>query len=171
MPKNSTKVTVRETQLNNNALVDCLLRANYSLSVKTVLVPKGYVFSLLPIRVIGIYNVTLQIDGVIEATPFNDSWPLKPNGGMLLDLLTFKDSSYLTFKGEGIVDGLGYDWWTREWNQENKYGRAHLLAFKRVSNSEITGIKFMNAPMYHLHLLDIDNIYIHDFEIEVSMLR
>lgn len=108
---------------------------------------------------------------MIEATPLNDSWPLKPNGGMLLDLLTFKDSSDLVIKGEGIVDGLGYDWWTREWNRENKFGRAHLLAFKRVSRADISGVKFMNAPMYHLHLLDIDSVSIHDFNVEVSMLR
>jgi hypothetical protein len=50
----------------------------------------------------------------------------------MIDFMNFNDCSYLTIKGHGMVDGLGYDWWVREWNQTNKYGRPNLLDFNRV---------------------------------------
>jgi len=50
----------------------------------------------------------------------------------ILDFLTFTDCTGLTIKGEGTVDGLGYEWWIREWDQKNPHGRPLNLKFKRV---------------------------------------
>lgn len=88
-----------------------------------------------------------------------------------MDFLHFEDSYNLTIQGEGIVDGLGYDWWVREWDHKNKMGRPHLLSYKRVQMSEISGITWLNSPMYHMALNDIDSVYIHDLEIRVDILK
>jgi len=62
-----------------------------------------------------------------------------------MDFLTFEDSIGLNIVGDGIVDGLGYDWWVREWEHKNN-GRPHLLRYNRVQYSEISGIKWLNSP-------------------------
>lgn len=55
-------------------------------------------------------------------------------------MLEFYDCNGLTIKGTGLVDGLGYDWWVREWLRQNTKGRPNLLLFQRVQNAEITGV-------------------------------
>ena len=90
---------------------------------------------------------------------------------IVLDFLTFIDCQNLTIRGEGLVDGLGYDWWDREWAQKNKFGRPHLLQFERVQTAEITGVRWINSPFYHLNLEDIDSVHIHDLEIFVDILK
>jgi len=47
-------------------------------------------------------------------------------------MLEFYDCNGLTIKGIGLVDGLGYDWWVREWLRQNIKGRPNLLLFQRV---------------------------------------
>lgn len=95
------------------------------------MLPAGYVISTVSIELTNLTGVTLEIDGVIEASKYWENYPLNERGNMI-DFMNFNDCSYLTIKGHGMVDGLGYDWWIREWNQANKYGRPNLLDFNRV---------------------------------------
>lgn len=85
--------------------------------------------------------------------------------------MTFSDCTNLTIKGEGTVDGLGYDWWVREWNHHNKFARPCNLKFNRVQTAEITGVTWLNPPFWNMDLTDIDSVYIHDFEIRTDILR
>lgn len=77
----------------------------------------------------------------------------------------------MTIKGEGIVDGLGYEWWLREWNKKNKNGRPLLLQMQRVVLAEITGVKWLNSPRFYMHFDDVDSFYVHDLEIRTDVLR
>jgi hypothetical protein len=80
---------------------------------------------MMPIEVKDLFNITLKIDGILELSTHFSSFPQPQPDGML----TFRNCSNLTFTGQGMVDGLGYDWWIREWNHKNTYGRPHLLQF------------------------------------------
>lgn len=77
----------------------------------------------------------------------------------------------MTIKGEGIVDGLGYDWWVREWSGKYKNSNPRLLQMYQVQTGEITGVKWLNSPRFNIHLQDIDSFYVHDFEIRTDVLR
>lgn len=89
----------------------------------------------------------------------------------MLDFLTFVNGSNINIKGQGIVDGLGYDWWIREWNHMNKRGRPVLLQMNRIQTGEISGVKWLNSPRFFMYLSDIDSFYIHDFEIRTDILK
>lgn len=125
-------------------------------------------------------DVTLQIDGIWEASPFYQSWPKlgqntildSLNGGAdYLDFLTFSNCTNLSIEGEGIVDGLGYDWWTRTWEHKDKNKAPRLLQWYQVQTGEISGVKWLNSPRFFIHLQDIDSVYVHDFEIRTDVLR
>jgi len=45
------------------------------------------------------------------------------------------------------------------------------LNYYQVQNSEISGVRFINSPYYHLALWDVDSINIHDLEIFVNILK
>jgi hypothetical protein len=49
-----------------------------------------------------------------------------------------------------MVDGLGYDWWVREWKVQNPHGRPQLMRWQSVQNAEITGVEFRNAPFWNM---------------------
>ena len=70
-----------------------------------------------------------------------------------------------------MIDGLGFDWWEREWAQKNPNGRPHLIYFVRVQNSEVSGVTFLNSPMYTLKMDDVDSVYAHDQEIKINIMR
>jgi len=69
--------------------------------------------------------------------------------------LRFTDCFDLTIKGEGIVDGLGYDWWIREWDQKNKHGRPLNLKFEGIQNAEIAGVTWLNPAFWNMDLHDM----------------
>jgi hypothetical protein len=106
---------------------------------------------------------------VLEASTFYDDWP--NDGKTVFSLLKFDNCTNINIQGDGVIDGLGYEWWVREWNLENKYDRPHLLEFNQVKTSEISGVKFLNSPRFHMELNDVDSINIHDLEIMVDILK
>ena len=59
-------------------------------------------------------------------------------------------------------------WWIREYLGTNHNGRPNILVTEGGTNIEITGVKWINSPMYHLEINDFDGGYFHDFEIFVD---
>lgn len=51
---------------------------------------------------------------MLEASTFYDDWPVDRN--TVLSFLRFDNCTNINIQGDGIVDGLGYEWWVREWN-------------------------------------------------------
>jgi hypothetical protein len=43
---------------------------------RTVVVPKGHIFTSMPVDIHNITDITLTIDGVLETSPFYKEWPL-----------------------------------------------------------------------------------------------
>ena len=159
VPKTSLNVELNDTVTNAKALETCIEKANNG--GKTVVIPKGYAFSATASSHANLTDVALQIDGVWEASPYYQEWPTESkhhksgHGHLkgrqdLKPFLQFIDCTNLTIKGQGTVDGLGYDWWVREWEKKNPHGRPHLLQYDRVQDSEISGVKFLNSPRFNL---------------------
>lgn len=61
----------------------------------------------MPVNVSYLYNVTLHIDGVLEASKDHDSWPLKHEKSVM-DFIWISDSKYIKLTGKGTVQGHGY---------------------------------------------------------------
>jgi len=87
------------------------------------------------------------------------------------DFMVFEYCEMLNIKGNGKIDGLGYDWWVRDWNKENPHKRPLMIRFNQVQTSEITGVKLINSPRFYLKLADIDSVWIHDMEIITSAFK
>jgi hypothetical protein len=85
------------------------------------------------------------------------------------DLMNFEDSSDIKLTGDGTIDGQGFQWWVREWMVLNKHSRPHLLHMHKCRNVVIENITWLNSPMYHLTLFDIDNFLIQNLEIYVDI--
>lgn len=56
-------------------------------------------------------------------------------------------------------------WWAREFVSQNHHGRPRLLFMEWANNTEVTGVKWLNAPHFNLELKDMDTLWVHDFEI------
>lgn len=59
-------------------------------------------------------------------------------------------------------------WWIRDYLGRNPTGRPNLIELVGGTNLEFTGVRWINAPFYHMHILDFDGAYFHDFEIYVD---
>ena len=126
--KTSAGASLNDTINNAKAINLCLELANnrsyeeFGPLARTIILPKNKVISAMGIKAYNLTDVTLQIDGTLEASTYYDDWPLeydcdpKHQSCTVLPMLKFENCTHLNIKGSGVVDGLGYDWWVREWN-------------------------------------------------------
>ena len=114
-----------------------------------------------------------QIDGTLEASVHYEEWPIEPTSHKheLLDLLTIINAQNLTIRGSGVVDGLGYDWWDREWNLLNKHGRPKLLEVRQSNDMKVYGLEFRNSPSWFINMGGVNNVHIKDIELDTNMLK
>ena len=128
----------------------------------------------MPLNISNVKDIVFTVDGILEASTYYKHWPFKNWTYNLipweqvkgvdndpLDFITIYESQNFTLNGKGLVDGLGYKWWVREWAHKNK-GRPNLLRMERVQTAEITGLELRNSPRWTTTLTDIDSFYIHD---------
>lgn len=120
--------------------------------------------STFGVLVEGMKNVTLIIDGTLEASKHFKQWPFDSEN-VTINFIEARDSENFNVRGKGTVEGNGYEWWVREWAGQNGMRRPCLLQFIRVQTSEITGVTFRNSPMFSVKVQDVDSVYIHDLEI------
>jgi hypothetical protein len=107
----------------------------------------------MPVDLHNLSNITLTIDGVLLTSPYWQEWPTDGSGRQsVYPFIQISDSEDITINGQGTVEGQGYDWWVREWNHKNKFGRPNLLQYNRVQTSEISGVAWRNGPRFHLLL-------------------
>ena len=77
----------------------------------------------------------------------------------------------MTIQGSGVVDGLGYDWWDREWKLENKHGRPKLMEIRRGSNLKFYGLEFRNSPDWFINIGGGRNVHFKDIVIDTNMIK
>lgn len=177
---------------NTNAFLKAVQAANSSADDRVVHIPAlpaGQKLFMMPLLMENLHNVSFIVDGMVVASSDNINWPNHTDWqlekhlayqdqhprlrgsdfGPVISFWEIHDSSDLSFSGSGQVDGQGYWWWMRDYAVLNYGNRPHLLRMDRVTNCRITGIKWINSPMYHMFLIDIHNFYIADLEIEVDV--
>ena len=149
--------------------MDAIVAANTTTKVedRTVYVPGDMTFNTMPVWADGINNIVFQIDGTLRLSKSHHRFPNR-SPGSIRDMFYFEDVDTLTFQGSGEIDGQGYMWWVRELIGRNKNGRPQLIRIQRGRNLQFSGIRWINSPHTHFLLKDIDNLYMHDFEIYVD---
>lgn len=60
-------------------------------------------------------------------------------------------------------------WWVREILQTGKHHRPHLIEIDRSRNIEWSGVYVTNSPSYYIFNKDVENVYMHDFEIYTDL--
>lgn len=82
--------------------------------------------------------------------------------------MSFKNTVGLTIRGSGIVEGNGFNWWWIVFitGVDN---RPNLLEIVTCKDTLIEGVRFQNAPQYHLSLLDALNMTVQNLEILVNV--
>ena len=75
VPTLGKDVTLEDTQQNAKALYDCFMKAQSDPVDRTVVVPKGHIFTSMPVDLINMKDITFTIDGVLETSPYNLDWP------------------------------------------------------------------------------------------------
>ena len=134
-----------------------------------MLVPAGLTFSMMPVYAADIKKVTLQIDGVLQASKNYKQWPNSQGKVPLVrHFLEFEDVEDLVVEGKGTVDGQGYMWWVRSYMGKNKHGIPSLLHVTRGQRVEVYGLKFHNSPSIHLDMKDVDTLHVYDLEVYVN---
>lgn len=72
-------------------------------------------------------DVVLTVNGILEASTHYKEYPISNSG--VNDFLNVVDVNGFIMNGTGMVDGLGYDWWVREWKVENPHSRPKLMSW------------------------------------------
>lgn len=60
-------------------------------------------------------------------------------------------------------------WWVREILQKNKAHRPKLIEIRTSRNIEWSGIYVTNSPSFNIVPDDVENVYMHDFEIYTNL--
>jgi len=76
-----------------------------------------------------------------------------------------------TVQGKGVLDGLGYEWWEREWALENPHKRPHLLKVDDSTNVTVRGIEMRNSPSWYLNFGGADTVHIDDITIDTVLFK
>lgn len=135
---------------------------------------------MMPCHFTQLNEVTIVIDGQVHASEHYLDWPYS-NGGEpfmpiqedgLLQLSTsyhhfwyFNLSNFLTFTGNGSIDGHGYMWWWREIMVTRQHNRPNLVQIEKTKYLKIEGVSFLNSPRYHIVPHEVINAEFYDFEI------
>lgn len=68
----------------------------------------------------------------------------------------------IAVRGEGTIDGRGYNWWRKGETDEMRPRSIQFINIKRVT---IEGIRIINSPCWTVHPIHCDNVTIHNISI------
>ena len=71
----------------------------------------------------------------------------------------------VTIKGEGTIDGRGYNWWKYYDKGESDEKRPRTIQFINVDNMTVEGITIKNSPCWTVHPIHCNNVTIHNISI------
>jgi len=113
----------------------------------TLIVPAGQ-FLTGPLVLASSMNLQLAKGAVLLISDDLAVYPLSRTGYQ--DCLTASDAHDLEISGEGTINGQGVAWWKAFSANNAMLHRPCLIKFNHCTRVEITGIKLMNSPMFHL---------------------
>eukprot|EP00698_Gefionella_okellyi_P003151 TRINITY_DN12947_c0_g1_i1.p1 TRINITY_DN12947_c0_g1~~TRINITY_DN12947_c0_g1_i1.p1 ORF type:complete len:467 (-),score=99.21 TRINITY_DN12947_c0_g1_i1:98-1498(-) len=151
---------------NSAAFLAAFSAANKG-SDRTVLVPAGKTYTLMPILLVGMQSVTFQLEGTILASLNISAWPLDSGNGYA-DLIKFQSSKGISIIGSGLINGRGYEWWLKTILNELKHDRPKLLSMFQCVDIYMDGIRAQDAPMFHFPWSDVRNVTVKNIDIWVN---
>jgi polygalacturonase len=139
----------------------------------TVLVQAGagaYTFRG-PIEAIGLRNLTLRVDGLIELDDKIAAWPQAADGRS--PWLKVVNSSSVSLVGTGLIDGLGKRWWDASITNTDFPGllerRPNMLHFEKSVDLLIgDGLTLRNSPHYHVYFRQCKRVTVRFLRVEVD---
>ena len=159
------------SQHNSNIIIKSFEIANIS-NIKNIYVPNN-TFYISSIYISNITNVNFIIDGKLIANNNIKKWPIDELGNKMHIFKFFNVNNFI-IKGSGTIDGQGFRWW---WmailSSTNKTidNRPNMINIEQSYNFELSGITMLNSPKFHVRLIDIINVNIHNFVIYVDTFR
>jgi hypothetical protein len=154
--------------INGKAFNNAIYAANFG-SDRIVSIDAGKEYYMLPEDAIyNITNVTIQLDGTLNAWVGDESkWPTGKTGGVL-SFISFINNTGLILHGNGVINGNGYMWW---WNVivSGRDNRPDLIDIYIAKDLLIDGITLLNSPQYHLMIKECLNVTVKNVLIHVDI--
>lgn len=170
VPELSTEAASRT---NVAALLSAFSAANTTGATdRTVLVPPGN-FYILNATLIGLFNVSLVIEGTLLLNANRSLWPQVWNDGGSWGALDFEQSSHLTIIGSssGVhVNGVGYDWWWHVITTGNDV-RPHMFVFYQCEYLQVLNLSVINSPQFHFYVIDVAHVLFKNVSIVVEAVQ
>lgn len=140
-------------------------------STRAILVPAGKVYSYLPSVASFplVENVTIFIEGTLNVSTanFSSSFPGWPNPYPVLSFSACANVNMVSSTRQGLVNGRGNLWWWYTIFIADH--RNNLLYVDSCTNFLLAGIKFLNAPQYHVNLRDMVGVNVQNVTVLVDI--
>ena len=116
-------------------------------------------------------NTTLYLEAgaTLLASADKEKYPVIDEGmvpgfvrGTRRGILFSLNAENVTIKGEGTIDGRGYNWWRKGESDEQ---RPRTIQFINTNNVLIEGIRILNSPCWTVHPIHCNNVTIHNISI------
>lgn len=146
---------------NAESLTKALEMANSSHFDRTVVVPAGKTFFMYAANFTNLYNVKLQIDGILKYSDEISKWPQ-----INFALLYFVDCENIEVFGSGMIDGQGLKWWRYAYSGRDY--RPDTIYFKYTRNIVIRDLYLYSSPKYSINFIDCADIVVHDISIFIN---
>ena len=137
------------------------------------LVPAGVLLRVSAVRLVGLANFELRIDGAVRAFG-RARWPARPPDDASLSperqrvafgVLELVACANATVTGAGTVEGVGRDWWRAR--KRTPSIRAPVLLLVRDSyDVAITHLSLVDSPFYHCVVVDSSSIRLRRLRVE-----
>lgn len=134
----------------------------------TICFPAG-IYALGSIQLYSNITVYLESGAVISAIDNYDKYPvigedLVPGfvRGTRRGIFFAVDSNNISIKGEGTIDGNGFNWWNKG---ESDTKRPRTIQFINCSDVNIKDIKIKNSPCWTINPICCDNVCIDNVSI------
>lgn len=139
------------------------------LDARTVHIPPGKTYYIMPVHLMGLNHVTFQIDGTLIVSDNISEWPRNQYGGFVGEVLYFEDCKNFVMRGNGLIDGNGFKWWVSAILNRIPQRRPHLVTMRNMVDTLIEGIRVKNSPAFHFALRDMLNLVVRNIDIKVNI--
>lgn len=117
-------------------------------------------------------TIYLEAGAVLAASGEYDLYPVIGEDlipgftrGSRRGILFSLNAENITVKGEGTIDGRGYNWWVNRFNGETDEKRPRTIQFINTDNISIEGIRIINSPCWTVHPIHCNNVNIRGISI------
>ena len=140
-----------DAALNNGQIIqDCLMDLNYGdnlvlLYNETVYYQPFYQY------IDNVINISFTIDGNIYLSNNTELWPMDYKNHFI-HAFSFRNSSNVSIKGNGVINGQGYIWWKKFKDNLITRHRPTIIYFSVSSSILIEGITIIDSPRFNIYV-------------------